>query len=187
MKRNNNFQQLFGNTNDLGKQYFNQFQNGRVTNITAKNYKTFPMFGQNNNKKNNFKNEALKGIQQDSPLSFLFLSKDNMNIIQNKLRYDIWLKSGKKYIIDKQSPIDLEIVMRSIYLQYSQNLNCKYNEQIDKLNDLVLEYAVPQVFIEVEQYLGYLDYVEKMPNPISLPQNLSSAGTKTLRSVTTTF
>jgi hypothetical protein len=39
----------------------------------------------------------------------------------------------------------------------------------------------------VEQYLGYLDAVQKLPNPLPLPENLSSAGTKTLRSVTTTF
>ena len=185
--KKSNLQQPYSATNDMSKQYFNQFQNGRVVDITKKPYKTFQMFDQNNNKNNNFKNEALRGIQQDSALSFLFLSEDNMEVIQRKLRYEIWLRSGKKYIIERQSPIDLEIIMRSIYLQYSQNLNCKYNEQIDKLNALVLEYAVPQVFIEVEQYLGYLDYVQKMPTPIELPQNLSSAGTKTLRSVTTTF
>ena len=59
--------------------------------------------------------------------------------------------------------------------------------QINYLNKLVLDYCVPNVLTEVEQYLGYLDAVQKLPNPLPLPENLSSAGTKTLRSVTTTF
>jgi len=65
--------------------------------------------------------------------------------------------------------------------------NQKFKEQIEYLNKLVLDYCVPNVMSEVEQYLGYLDNVQKLPNPLPLPENLSSAGTKTLRSVTTTF
>lgn len=169
------------------KEYYNQFQNGRVIDIDDKTYKTFQLFDENNNKNNSFKNEALKGIQQDSVLSYLFFSNVNMDIIQNRIRYEVWMQSGKKYVIDKQSPIELEIVMRSIYLQYAENLNCKYREQVNKLNDLTINFCVPSILAEVQQYLGYLDDVQKMPNPLPLPQNLSSAGTKTLRSVTTTF
>ena len=172
---------------DLEKNPYNAFENGRVIEITNKNYKSFDLFSQNNNKNNNFKTEALKGIQQDSTLSFLFFSNVNMERIQNLLRYEIWLRSGKKYVIGKQSPIELEIVMRSVYLQYSKNLNCKFKEQINDLNKLVLNYCIPNILQEVQTYLGYLDDVQQLPNPIELPQNLSSAGTKTLRSVTTTF
>ena len=68
-----------------------------------------------------------------------------------------------------------------------KNLNCKFNQQINDLNKLVLNYCVPNILQEVQTYLGYLDDVQQLPNPIELPQNLSSAGTKTLRSVTTTF
>jgi hypothetical protein len=173
--------------NDESKNYYNQFQNGRVVDITKTNYKKFPVFPNNNNNNNSFKNEALKGIQQDSTLSFLFFSKDNMRILQDLLRYQVWLQSGKKWVIGDQSNIELEIVMRSIYLQYSENLNCKFREQINKLNNMVADYCVPTILAEVQQYLGYLDNVQNLPNPIALPENLSSAGTKTLRSVTTTF
>lgn len=170
-----------------GKDYFNQFQNGRVVDITKTNYKKFPAFPGNNNNNNSFKNEALKGIQQDSTLSFLFFSNDNMNVLQNLIRYQVWLQSGKKWVIGEQSPIELEIVMRSTYLQFAENLNCRFREQINKLNSLVADYCVPTILAEVQQYLGYLDNVQNLPNPIPLPENLSSSGTKTLRSVTTTF
>lgn len=180
-------QSPYSKTNDLGKQYYNQFENGRVINITKENYTTIPMFDENNDKKDNFKFEALQHIQTPSTLSMLFFSKYNLDRIQTELRYLVWIQSGKKYVIDRQSPIELEIVMRAIYLQYSLNQDKDFKKQIEYLNKLVLSYCVPNVLSEVEQYLGYLDNVQKLPNPLPLPENLSSAGTKTLRSVTTTF
>jgi hypothetical protein len=180
-------QSPYAQTNDLGKQYYNPFQNGRVIDITKKEYNTIPLFDNNNDKKDNFKYEALQHIQTPSPLGMLFFSKENMNRIQTELRYTVWIQSGKKHIIGEQSAIELEIIMRAIFLQFSLNQNQKFKEQIEYLNKLVLDYCIPNVMSEVEQYLGYLDNVQKLPNPLPLPENLSSAGTKTLRSVTTTF
>jgi hypothetical protein len=117
----------------------------------------------------------------------LFFSKNNIDRIQKEMRYTVWIQSGKKYIIDNQSPIELEIVMRAIFLQYSLNQNQDFGKQITYLNKLVLDYCIPNILSEVQQYLGYLDNVQKLPNPLPLPENLSSAGSKTLRSVTTTF
>ena len=77
--------------------------------------------------------------------------------------------------------------MRSIYLQHSLNLNCNIKEQIKKLNDLVIGWAGPRVLNEVEQYIGYINNVENMPVPMDRPKNLSIKGSKSLRSVTSTF
>ena len=180
-------QQPFAETNDLGKQYYNQFQNGRVIDVTTTNYNTIPLFDGNNDKKDNFKYEALQHIQTPSALGMLFFSKANIDRIQTELRYQVWLQSGKKHVVGKQSAIELEVIMRAIYLQFSLNQDKNFKQQINYLNKLVLDYCVPNVLSEVEQYLGYLDNVQKLPNPLPLPENLSSAGTKTLRSVTTTF
>jgi len=184
---NMELQSPYSKTNDLGKQFYNQFQNGRVIDITKKNYSTIPLFSNNNDVKDNFKYEALQHVQTPSRLSLLFFSKENIEKIQKELRYQVWLQSGKKYIVDNQSPIELEVVMRSIFLQFSLNQDKDFVKQINYLNGLVLSYCVPNVLVEVESYLGYLDNVQKLPNPLPLPENLSSAGTKTLRSVTTTF
>ncbi len=180
-------QSPYSKTNDLGKQYYNQFQNGLVTGVTEKHYNMIPLFGNDNNKKDNFKYEALQHVQTPSNLSMLFFSAANIDRIQNELRYQVWMQSGKKYVVDKQSPIEMEIIMRAIYLQFSLNQDKDFDQQINYLNKLVLSYCVPNVLTEVEQYLGYLDNVQKLPNPLPLPENLSSAGTRTLRSVTTTF
>lgn len=165
---------------------FNQFQNGRVT-LTKKDVKDMKMIDIEGETMNNFQVEALYGIQETSQLNQLFFSKKNMENIQNMIRYNVYLKSDKKFIIDKQSDIELEIVMRSIYLQHSPNLPNKTKEQIEYLNKLVSDWCVEQIIPEVNQYIGYIKEIEYMPLPIDLPLNLSVKGTRALRSVTTTF
>ena len=162
-----------------------QFQNGRVI-TTNQPLKDLGMI-ENNSTQNNFQLEALYGIQEQTQLNQLYFSKDNMNIIQNKIRYEVYMKTDKKHIIDNQSAVELEIIMRSIYLQHSPNLPTQIKEQIKYLNELVTNWCVEKIIPEVYQYMGYLKQVEYMPVPIEHPQNLSSKGTRNLRSVTTTF
>lgn len=165
---------------------YNQFQNGRVT-LTNENIKDMKMFDNENKMNNNFQVEALYGIQETSTLNQLFFSKKNMDIIQNMIRYTVYEKSEKKFVIDRQSDVELEIVMRSIYLQHSPNLPNKIKEQIQYLNKLVSDWCSEQIIPEVSQYFGYMKEIEYMPVPIDLPLNLSSKGSRSLRSVTTTF
>jgi hypothetical protein len=165
---------------------YNQYQNGRVT-ITSDNVKDMKMIDNENEKMNNFQVEALYGIQETSTLNQLFFSKKNMEIIQNMIRYNVYQKSEKKHVIGKQSDIELEIIMRSIYLQHSPNLPNKITEQITYLNKLVNDWCVDQILPEITQYFGYMKEIEFMPIPIDLPLNLSSKGSRSLRSVTTTF
>jgi len=163
----------------------NQFQNGRVI-TTNESMKDLGMV-ENSDTKKNFQVEALYGIQETTQLNQLYFSAANMKIIQDKTRYEVYLKTDKKCIIDNQSEIELEIVMRSTYLQHSPNLPNKIKEQIQYLNELVVNWCVEKIIPEIYQYEGYLKQVEFMPVPIEHPVNLSSKGTRNLRSVTTTF
>ena len=165
---------------------YNQFQNGRVT-LTSKDVKDMKMIDHENETMKNFQVEALYGIQETSKLNQLYFSKQNMNNIQDMIRYNAFIKSEKKFVIDKQSDVELEIVMRSVYLQHSPNLPDKTKEQIEYLNKLVSDWCVGQIIPEVNQYIGYIKEIEYMPLPIDLPLNLSSKGSRSLRSVTTTF
>ena len=163
----------------------NQFQNGRVI-TTNKPLKDLQMI-ENNTTQVNFQQEALYGIQETTKLNQLYFSKQNMNIIQDKIRYQVYINTEKKHIIGKQSDVELEIIMRSIYLQHSPNLPNQIKEQIKYLNELVCNWCVEKIIPEIYQYVGYLKEVEYMPVPLEHPVNLSSKGTKNLRSVTTTF
>lgn len=162
-----------------------QFQNGRVT-TTKQPLKDLKMINNNSTQKN-FQVEALYGIQETTTLNKLYFSKKNMDIIQNTIRYKVYIDTEKKHIIDNQSDVELEIIMRSIYLQHSPNLPNQIQEQIKYLNNLVSNWCSEKIIPEIYQYVGYLKEIEYMPVPMELPVNISSKGNKTLRSVTTTF
>ncbi len=164
-----------------------QWENGRVTGLSNRAFAPLPMTTDNQNRDNKFKDQALTGILERDRLSMLYFSKPNMDSIQTRIRYEVWLRSDKRHVVGHQSTIDLEIVMRSIYLQYALHLNCRYKEQIERLNQLVIDWCVPKILVEVQQHMAYLDQVQTQPVPIDLPQNLSVAGTRMLRSITSTF
>jgi len=89
-----------------------QFQNGRVV-TSNQPVKDMNMI-EGDKPNNNFQVESLYGIQETSKLNQLFFSKKNMDIIQNAIRYTVYTKTNKKHIIDKQSDIELQIIMRSM-------------------------------------------------------------------------
>ncbi len=167
-----------------------QFQNGRVTHTELEKSKPIPLFLTDKKNKivqNNFQEEMLYGIQETSQLNQLFFSRKNLDLIQDMIRYRVYVKSNKKYIISKQSNTEIQIVMRSIYLQQSTNLPTNIKEQIIYLNNLVVDWCVEKIIPEVEQYIGYIRDISYYPNPIDLPKNMSQKGSRTLRSVTSTF
>lgn len=168
---------------------FNLYENGRVIDLKKKQFKPPQLFENTNgqNVEKNFEKTMMTGIYEPSTLNKLYFSKENLNIIQDQLRHNIYIVSKNKYIVDKQSDVDLQIIMRSIFLQHSPNLQDNITKQIEYLNKLVIDWATPRIITEIEQYNGYINEVQYMPTPIDRPQNLSSKGEKTLKSVTTTF
>jgi len=153
--------------------------NGRVDILDNSNSKTYPLY-QSNKQNSDYKDEALKGIQSSSPLSQLFFSSQNVNDIQNMIRYNVWLISGKKHIIDRQSDVDLHVVMRSFYLQYSQNQQNNITLQIKQLNTMVLDWVIPKIMTQIEQYLTYKKQVSGIYQPMEREVNTSVSGTKTI-------
>ena len=130
--------------------------------------------------KNRSFDKSLKGIQQVSDLSESFFSRKNVNTLQNKIIEEVYKKSNNQYKIGRQSETELEIIMRSIYLQNTQNLPCNIEEQVDKLNALVLDYCVPYIIGEVSQYYTYIRDVSEAKPVMDRPTNVSIKGEKTL-------
>ena len=124
--------------------------------------------------------DQLKGIQTYTPLSKAFFSNENISGLQTKIRYQVWLKSGKKYVIGNQSNDELLIIMRSIFLQESQNQPNNLLTQIRKLNMNVIDYSVSKILVNVNQYMEYKKSIdgkrEIMPHSI----NMSNRGSKQL-------
>lgn len=124
--------------------------------------------------------DLMRGNWEETPVSRAFFSPENMTLLQNAIRRDIYEKSGpKQWVIEAQDIDELKIVMRSLYLQYGQNRPDGVAQQVQDLNRTVLDWIVPRVLSEVQYYFYYLNDISHMPVPIERPMLLSQAGTKT--------
>jgi hypothetical protein len=122
------------------------------------------------NKATEYRN-ALSGIFEDNLLSKVFFSAENVQILQNGIRAGVYEMSEKKFVIAPQNVDTLKIVMRSIYLQYSEHREYDVTGQIERLNNLVLNYCVPTVFSEAVGYQKYRLDQSTLVVPLELPQH----------------
>jgi len=131
----------------------------------------------------------LGNISQPTPLSELFLSKDNIVRIQNRIKKEVLIRTQGKYVIRvNQNETDLINVMLSVYV--ADGLNQPYNlvRQVKMLNHSTIQRIVPDMISMIKMEQGYLKDISSPINPIPLPVNVNNAGRKgTLPSVTTTF
>lgn len=164
-----------------------QYANGRVIGVFNLHGNGFEMFTKDGNDDDSYKSSILYGQLEISPLSQVFFSNVNISRVQDLMRYRVWSASGGKYQIGPQSVTELIVIMRAMYLQHGKFLPYQIPEQITELNRLVVEFALPKLLSEVQQLISYQKNLEYLPVPLAHPRNLSSKGTRTLRSVTTTF
>lgn len=94
-------------------------------------------------------------------LSKYFFSDANINLINKQLVLKVYKKSGKKYKIPFQNKDDMLVVMRYVWIQDSKNLDFNIKEQIKTLNCRVVGEIYPNVMTNIEQYIKYLEDVEK--------------------------
>ena len=122
--------------------------------------------------------DAIRGNVVATPLNQTFFSPANVQIVQNKLRRDVYDRSGGEFLIDNQSVDELLIVMRAMYLQYGKNQPDHIREQIETLNQIVADWCVPKIVAECSMHKTYLHDIQHMPVPLSQPVLLTQKGTK---------
>ncbi len=127
-----------------------------------------------------FNSQGIKNIHSTNPISDVFFSKENIGILQDGIRYIVYKRSSDKLIIDRQSDNELLIIMRSIYLQYSSHKPYAVLEQVRELNSKVIDYAVPVILTELNQYVNYTKDASALPVPLEHSKNISPKGTKVL-------
>jgi len=120
-------------------------------------------------------------------VSDIFFSHKNVNHI--KVLLAKLIKERYNYNIDPQAQSDNEllIIMRSIYLQHAKNLPDQIMGQVSELNMKVIIEIVPKVHTNIQMELSYQRDQGSMPLPMARPVNISSAGTRSNRSVTELF
>ena len=120
------------------------------------------------NTNTNYQN-VLVGTFERSQLSEKYFSKNNIELIQNSIRKGVYDKSNQRILIDKQQEDQIVLVMRSMYLQYSKNLDINISKQIEELNTHVLNYCITSVYNEAVSYLNYKEDASSMHKPMQHP------------------
>ena len=138
------------------------------------------MFHEQKKGLNEFTTEAVKTVLERNPVSDVFFSKVNIDYLQNKIIQTVYQISNGKHKIARQSDTELEIIMRSIYLQFSKNSVDNIKQQIIELDSKVVEDVVPGILIGIEQYLKYKEDITTMYKPIEYPKTENSKGDKSL-------
>jgi hypothetical protein len=117
--------------------------------------------------------DALTGTWTDTLLSCTFFSSQNIEILQNAIRKGVYDRSNRQYVIAQQNCDELKIIMRSIFLEHSNNLPCEIKHQILTLNKIVTDFAIDQVYKAAVSYMKYKYDVSNLAVPISRPVSTS--------------
>ena len=100
----------------------------------------------------------------------LFFCPENMDLLQDRIR--TMVRGMVNADIDRQSDVDLKLVMRSYYLQYA-------GESVEELNERVASFCANRVAVEVEAYRYYRKDILDFPAPIARPLDTQVYGTRT--------
>ena len=152
----------------------NNLNNGRVNLNTADTSKLFGLYDKIPTKEQVSFRNPMRGVWENSELSLTFFSKENIKIIQNGLRAGVYDKTDQKQIICEQDYDTLKIIMRSMFLEHSKNKTDNIKRQIQELNEIVINYCIEQIMIELKGYLIYLKDITTMHVPIDLPKMTSN-------------
>lgn len=147
----------------------------------------FVMFQSHKDDYYNMSQESVRGVQEETILSRVFFHPKNVDLIQKQIIVEVFRKSNGAYLIEKQNEEDLQVIMRSMYIQHARHVPDHIKEQIRELNNLVVDDIVPNVLSEINAYFGYLERTFAPRQILDRPECVSNAGQKTLPSVTRTW
>lgn len=106
---------------------------------------------------------------EDNLLAKVFFSMENIQIIQNGLRAGVYQMSNNEIVLPPQNIDHLKIIMRSTYLQYAEHRTDGITPQVERLNNIVLEYVVPTLYKESMGYLKYMQDQSTLVVPLEHP------------------
>jgi hypothetical protein len=127
-----------------------------------------------------YSHEAVKGLIYNTPVSDLFFSANNIDALQQGIRYSVYRASGKHHVIGRQSDVDLILIMKGTYMEHAQHISGHTVGQVKRLNKHVLDYVVPRILTEVDTYLKYRHDVSTLPVPMERAPMMSQKGTRVL-------
>ena len=171
------FQDTNRNVNQEPPFGFQKNYNSKIYIDPSDNPPSYDLYLGSNQPQNCFQN-SLVGIQELTPVSIKFFSKENVDVIQNKLIERVFTESNGNFKIGRQSDLQLQIIMRSTYLSYGKNSPGDLSFQVNELNQIVVDESLKKILPNIQQYLTYRHDISTPRHIISHPINPSSAGEK---------
>lgn len=154
-------------------QYQEQLNKAR-NNANLKNF-NFGLYTEDSKPKS-YSSQVLQGLIEDTPLSVAYFSPENIRIVQNMVRRDIYERTQGNYLIDYQPETEVLVVMRSVFLTYSKNLPTNVKEQITELNYLSYRKIVEKIYPNLVSYMIYLKDASQMYELNERPESASITG-----------
>ena len=154
--------------------------NGRIDTLDDANYEMYALFENGNHKVSEFSREAIIGVHQQTPLNELFFSRQNLEALQIGIRNMVAKRSNGEFVIGKQSEVELQVIMRAIYLNHAKHLEVDVLEQVRELNSRVIDFCVPRIIEEIRMFKYYKKDISKLPIPLDRGQFSSSKGLRIL-------
>ena len=137
-------------------------------------------------KLNNSLNKEKKNFEGYILEEVFFLEK-NIDLIQKQIIMSVYNISNKKFLIKYQKNEKILIVMKYIFNEYAQHLPFNIKEHIIELNNKVCDIVSKDIIDNLEAQEKYIRDSTNQPNLLDRPQNVTSAGNRTLPSISTTF
>ena len=139
--------------------------NGRVNPYGPQNVNYVDNMNSNNNC--SYQSEAVSHQIGRTPLSDLFFSKENIDMLQNGMRNMVLNRTQGQHIIQRQSDMELKIIMRAMYLQHARHKeHVPIVEQVRELNIHVLNFSVPRIISSINMKQQYLKDISQLPVPL---------------------
>ena len=149
--------------------------NGRIFIAPDEAIRPYELF-KNSNQPQQTDTSIISNIVVPNALSRTYFSNDNIERLQLMIIDAVYKSCQKK--ISRQSYQELQIIMKSMYLQYGRNLSYDIEGQVATLNKYVVDESVRIIIPNVLQYNKYMDDITSPVPVMPLSQNVSNKGDK---------
>jgi hypothetical protein len=149
--------------------------NGRIFLAPDEQFRPYELY-RDSSQQQNTDTSIISNIVVPNALSRTYFSNDNVERLQLQIIQAVYTACQKQ--ISKQSYQELQIIMKSMYLQYGRNLPYDIEGQVQTLNKYVVDECVR---IIVPNVLQYNKYIEDITSPVPVmprAQNVSNKGYK---------
>lgn len=159
------------------------------TKLFSQKYSDYQLYEEPKGRENTSYRSILGNMFTRSVLSDMYFSDKNLRHVKKILCETIRQQSGGAYNITPESQSDNNVltVMRYMYIEHAKHWEHSYVEQIAELNLKVLTDMVPRMMAKISQELSYQRDHSHQHYTVPRAENVSSAGTRSNRSVSSFF